>query len=80
VNEDILHVELLDAANSTGTIKVTDMLGRVIYSQTIEKTTGSTSIHKILTNSWGKGQYHFLYLGKSNDGKPYQISKPFSVR
>ena len=80
VNEDILHVELLDAANSTGTIKVTDMLGRVIYSQTIEKTTGSTSIHKILTNSWGKGQYHFLYLGKSNDGKPYQISKPFTVR
>jgi len=80
VNDEILHVELLDAANSTGMIQITDLLGKTIFHQTIERANTTDQVVKIMTNSWDKGQYHLLYQSKSSDGKLYQVSKPFTVR
>lgn len=80
VNDEILHVELLDAANSTGMIQITDLLGKTIFHQTIERANTTDQVVKIMTNSWDKGQYHVLYQSKSSDGKLYQVSKPFTVR
>jgi phosphoribosylformylglycinamidine (FGAM) synthase PurS component len=80
VIEDVLHIELLDAANSIATIQITDILGKVIFNQTIERTNTPNQIVKIPTNAWVNGQYNLLYQSKGSDGKLYQISKPFTVR
>jgi hypothetical protein len=80
VNEGILYVDLNGIDNHTGTIQITDILGKEVYRINIADINPVDQELRIQTNSWNKGQYHLLLNSFTRDDKPFQISKSFTIR
>jgi len=79
VNEGVLNIDFSATQNHSGTIQITDILGKVIYSTNVDMANTPDKVLRIQTNSWNKGQYHFLLHGKTHDDKPFQMKKAFTI-